>query len=651
MKRVQMIIGVVILSFFSATVLATPSKTYTPDSNAPRSSVPSAYKWKLAPLAGSDGAWEGMYRQAKKQISALPHHKGKLSTASGLSACLTDYFSLRSILDRVSMYANLKHDQDVEVERYQKMNQRSVTLMKSFQQNASFMRQELLAMDASTLSTLLADTSLKPYRAYVQNMTRRAGRMKGPEAEEVLGIVGDNLFSETDLNEIPSDIELVFKATMRDLQLPMVTDEKGKRIQLTLSNYGKYRASKDRRVRRETVEGFFGALRKYQNILAATLGGEVKRDVTLAKVRDYDRAIDAYLDRENVDPKVVDTMIRAINANLKPLHRYVALRKRLLGVKDLHLYDLYTPLVPSVSTTIRYDDAVGDILTSLKPMGKAYLGKLSEGIQPGSGWADVYPNKGKESGAFSASFWGTHPYVKTNYQNDIDDAFTTTHEFGHAMHSALNMKTQSAVNFGYSSFLAEIASTFNEAMLTDYLLKKYENDDAMSLYLLGNQLESIRTTIYRQALFAEFEKKIHEYAEAGTPLTAELFNTTYRDLVRRYYGSGFTIGSDDEIEWAYIPHFYWKYYVFTYATGLASGIALSEKVRTEGKPALDRYLAMLQSPVTANPVEVLRKAGIDPLKPDAIRAAARLMSETITKIERIVARQKKKRLQTAQYSK
>ena len=411
-------------------------------------------------------------------------------------------------------------------------------------------------------------------------------------------------------------------------------------VQLTLSNYNKYRASKDFRVRRETVESFFGALKKYEDILAGTLAAESKRDVFLARARGYSRSVDAYLDRQNVPASVAENLVAAVHANLKPLHRYVELRKKLLNLKELRLCDLYPPLVPAAQADVSYLEGLKDIREALKPLGADYVAALFGPEMLGRRMADVYPNKGKESGAFSQSSWGFPPVVMLNYMDDLDDVSTAAHELGHAMHSRLNMKVQPYPDFGYSSLTAEIASTLNEMLLSRHLLKKYQADDKTRLYLLGDMLDKIRTTIYRQALFTEFELKLHGFVEAGTPITAELLDKTYADLVRLYYGEGFTLGPNDGVEWSYIPHFYWKHYVFSYACALASSIAISEKIAAGDEQARSRYLAMLQEPREAAPVEILQKAGVDLTKPDAVNAAARLMDETITEMEAIAARVK-----------
>jgi len=319
------------------------------------------------------------------------------------------------------------------------------------------------------------------------------------------------------------------------------------------------------------------------------------------------------------------------------MHRYVELRKRALDLPDVHLYDLYVPLAQGVDRTVPFADARATIQAALAPLGSEYGQVLAEGLDLANGWLDLYPCRDKRSGAFSSSVYGRHPYVLMNYQDTLDDMSTLAHEFGHALHSHLAMRSQPYANFHYVAFLAEIASTCNEALLSDYLVAQAE-DDAERAYLLMNRLEDIRTTVFRQTLFAEFERAVHGFVETGTPVTATLLEETYRGLIGAYYGPGFTIDPDDGLEWAYIPHFYYKYYVYAYATGLSSGIAIADRVRALGQPAVDAYLDMLASGCSAPPLELLKGAGVDLTRPDAIAAAMKTFERTLDEVEQLIGR-------------
>jgi len=606
---------------------------YKPNANVTRESIPDTYKWHLKDIFKSDSAWKTELKEAQAKIKGLVRHKNSMKTSHGLKKCLDDYFSLKLLVQRISAYSFLKMVEDETCEKYQKMYQLGQGLEKQFNIGTAFIRDFVVRFDKSDMQKLISTKEMQKYKDYIKEARRRKKHFLSPESEKILAMLGDNLFTPAG---VESDVERIFRSTMRDMILPKIKDEKGKVVQLTLANYARYRASKNRRVRKSTVKALFDTLVKYQDIFAATLAGEVKLDVVFAEARKYPRTINAYLDVDNIEPSVVDNLISTIHKNIKYLRRYVVLRKRILKLDKVHIYDLYTPLVKSIDVGIPYDESIQDIVNALQPLGDDYINVLSNALQPNSGWNDIYPNKGKESGAFSDFIWGIHPFNKLNYMDTIDDVFTTAHEMGHAMHSYLNALAQPYFMSGYSTFTAEIASTLNETLLMKYLLKKSETDSNMKMYLLGKQIENIRTTIYRQVLFAEFEKKIHEFAEARQPLTAELFNKTYADLVKFYYGKDFVVDSHDGMEWAYIPHFYYKYYVYTYATGLSSGISLAQSILSGGKVARNKYLNMLRQPSTSAPLAILKEAGVDLTKPDAINDACRLMGKSIDQIERIL---------------
>jgi len=402
-----------------------------------------------------------------------------------------------------------------------------------------------------------------------------------------------------------------------------------------LANYPRYRASEDRDVRRGAVAALFTTLHQYRHALAATLAGQFELDVDYARARGYDTALEAYLDKDDISTEDFDNLVSTINTNLPLLHRYVELRKKALGLDEIHLYDLYIPIVEGVAVEIPFAEARSTIRAALEPLGSEYGAALTHGIDPANGWMDLYPHRDKASRAFSASAYGPHPYVFMNYQDSLRDMSTLAHEFGHALHSDLAMKAQPYAGFRYPAFLAEVASTCNQSLLSDFLVSK-ATDPAEKAYLLVDRLETIRTTIFRQTMFAEFEQRVHGYVEAGTPVTATLLEETYRDLVQRYYGPGYTLDENDGMEWAYIPHFYYKYYVYSYATGLTSGIAVADRVKTLGEPAAKAFLAMLAGGASAPPLELLAGAGVDLTKPEALDAAMRTFEETLGEVEKLL---------------
>jgi oligoendopeptidase F len=634
----KLIISTIILALFFlvAPTQAGDLPAYEPDANASRNQVPEAYKWDLTPLFDSDAAWEKALDQLEGEIPVLSDYQDKLGDPARLKKCLDVYFDLHDRTSHVQQYANLARSTELTNEANQVRVERSLALTDELMTTAAFIRRELLTMDEKSLAKAYeAKNGPAGYRTYIENLRRRSSRMLSPEVEHVLQLGGDNLWAEIDLNEIPSPVETAFRALMSDIVWPVVHDADGNEVQLTLANLGPFRASPDREVRRETMTKFFATLRQFEHVFAATLGGQFKLDVFYARARNYDTALEAYMDKDGLATAVHDNLINTVNANLEPLHRYVELRKKVLGLDDLHIYDLYVPMVAAAEMDVTYAEAMRILPEALKPLGDNYGKLLVEGLDPANGWIDVYPSNDKRSGAFSASVYDRNPYVFMNYQNTLDNMSTLAHEYGHAVHSYLAMHNQPYQNYRYVAFLAEVASTCNEALLSDYLVANAPGTDE-KIGILAAELETIRTTIYRQTLFSEFERKVHGYVEEGTPITASLLEETYRELVQRYYGPGFSVDENDGMEWAYIPHFYYKYYVYSYATGLCSGIAIAERVKVEGDKAVEDYLGMLEGGCSKAPLDLLRDAGVDLSQPDAIESALQRFDRTITELAKLL---------------
>ena len=620
------------LVLLCGSVLAADLPDYSPDANTPRSDVPGAYKWNLTPLFATPESWQEELNALRVEMGGLSAYQGQLADPAALKASLDLYFDLHDRASRVTQYANLALDTELTNQDLQARQQRSLVMMDELMTAAGFIRGEVLALDDKAMEkAYMANDGPAGYQSYLDNLRRRKTRVLGEEAEGILQLAGDNLWAEIDLNEIPSDLESTFGALMSDIAWPMVHDAEGKEVQLTLANLGRFRTSADREVRAEAMTAFFATLRQFQHTLAATLGGQFKLDVMYARARGYDTALAAYLDKDGLTVAVHDNLISAVNDKLAPLHRYVELRRKVLGYEELHIYDLYVPMVQAAEMDIPFKEAIEILPAALAPLGDQYVELLIHGLDPRNGWIDVYPSNDKDSGAFSASVYGRHPYVKMNYQDSLDDMSTLAHEYGHAMHSALAMEFQPYHNYRYVPFLAEIASTCNEALLSDYLVANAAGKDEKA-GLLAAELESIRTTIYRQTLFSEFERLVHGYIEEGTPVTASLLDETYRGLIQRYYGSGFTVDENDGMEWSYIPHFYYKYYVYSYATGLSCGLAIAERVKDQGQPAVEAYLGMLTGGCSKAPLELLKGVGVDLTSPAAIEAALERFDRTITEL-------------------
>ncbi|MGM9998245.1 MAG: oligoendopeptidase F [Candidatus Bruticola sp.] len=615
--------------------------SFVPDSNMSRSQIPDRYKWNLSALFESEADFEDALVKTKEGIESIISYRGKLDDSDALYSCMQAYFDTRRLANSVTLYSNLRLTTDLRNAKLQDMDARAQAAMRSFMANTAFIRDELLKIDSSVIDKAATDhASMQEFLPWITGVRRRQAHILSPEEERILSLAGDNQLAEIDLNELPSDFEKAFQSLYSDIKLPVIQDENGRDVQLTFSNYGKYRASKDRRVRKDTVEKFFGALNDYRNTFASLMAGQVRFSSFLAQSRGYDSALQAYLDKDNIPEQVYRNVVDTVKDNTKPLHRYISLRKKVMGLQDIHLYDLYTPLVPAVSRDIPYEEACRIIPKALAPLGEDYVKSLTYGLDLNNGWVDVYPHADKDSGASCASIYGCHPFVKLNYMNSFNDMSTVAHEFGHAMHSNLNYAKQSYSNAGYVPFVAEVASTCNEKFLSDYLIANAK-DDAERLYLINEMLDAIRSTIYRQALFADFEMRIHEASEKGQTLTADFLNKTYADLIREYYGAEFTIDANDGIEWAYIPHLYYKFYVFSYAAGMSSGIAIADKVHNEGEPARKAYLDMLSSSSATPPVDILKIAGVDLTKPDAVKSAADLMDKLLDEMEAILVKQHK----------
>ena len=606
---------------------------FTPDANAERASIPEVFRWDLTALFPSDDAWSDAFSAAGESLSGLARHHGGLNDPVILADYMATYFRLEVEANRLSLYASLQRDGNTTNQEFIARHQSALELTNRLMDEGSVLREAVLGYDAEELAEAYREaTELATFRPWIEGLRRRADRVLDPEAERVLSLAGDNLWAAIDLNELPSPLETTFGALVSEMPLPMIVDQSGAEVQLTFANYGRMRGSADRRVRRDTVAGMFATLRGFENTFAATLGGQIEFNVFLARSRKYDTALEAYLDKDDLDPAVYHNLIRTVRAHAPALHRYIELRKKAMGLDEVHLYDLYVPLVAGVEREIDYAEGGGLIIDSLAPLGSDYGRRLAKVVDPRNGMIDVYPARTKDSGAFSASVYGVRPYIKMNFQNRYDDVSTLAHELGHALHSELSMESQPYLTSRYVPFLAEIASTCNEVLLSKHMVA-LAGSEAERAWYLSELLETIRTTLYRQTLFAEFELRAHQLAERGEPITAERLNAIYEQLIRDYYGPGYTIDVNDPLEWAYIPHFYYKYYVFTYATGLASGIALAEKVASGDPAARDAYLEMLRGGNSRPPLELLRSAGVDLTKPDAITAALELFERTVVELE------------------
>ena len=610
--------------------------SFKPDANMSRNEIPDIFKWNLKDLCESDAKWQQEIKQCQEKVKSITDYHSKLNTAEGLAEYLKAYFNLDDNINRLTLYASMQRDVEATNKEAISRHEMGLNLTEQIMQEGATLRQTILGLSEEDLKKYMQkEQKIEKYLPYIKSLRRRADRVLSPAEEKLLSMAGDNLWAQIDINELPAAPEKAFRALTSEITLPMVTDPDGNEVRLTFSNYSRLRGSNNREVRKQTVAAMFGTLKGLENTFAATLGEQAKFSLFLSKARGYNTVLEAYLDKDELTPEVYSNLINTVKANVKPLHKYVNLRKKALKLDNIHLYDLYVPMVEAVDISMDYKNGTKIILEALKPMGENYINPLKTGLNPENGWIDIYPSNDKNSGAFSTATYGIHPYIKMNFQDSFDDVSTLAHEYGHALHSYYAMKNQSYLSWRYAPFLAEIASTCNEALLSQYMISNAKSDQEKA-WFLSELLETIRTTIYRQALFSEFELELHKLAEAGVPITAEKLNKIYGDLIRDYYGPDYVMDENDDMEWAYIPHFYYKYYVFTYATGLSSGIAFADKIIKEGEPAREAYLGMLKGGSSKPPLVLLKEAGLDLTKPAAIESALKLFDKTIDQLEELL---------------
>lgn len=636
LERAILVLVLVITAVVGAAGPEAELPPVVPDGNADRADIPDQYKWKLSDLYVDDLAWAEARAAATAELEGLARYHGRLGDPEALASYLGSYFQLEVDINRLTLYPYLQKITETTNQEYIARHESALNLTNMIMEEGATMRQAILAMSPDEMAAAYrAAPELEEFRPAIESLHRRSGRVLGAEAERVLSLAGDILWAAIDLNELPSSSEKAFAALQSELPLPSIKDEAGEQVQMTLANYPRLRSSVDRRVRRDAVAALFGTLKGLENTLAATLGGQAQFSVFLARSRGYDSALEAYLDRDRLDPSVYHTLIDTVRAHAPALHRYVELRKRVMSLDDLHLYDLYVPMVEGVDRDIPYAEGASMMLESMAPLGEEYRDTVRWLLDPATGCVDVLPSRDKDSGASSNSVFGVHPFIKMNYMNRFDDVSTLTHELGHAVHSHLSNSSQPYLGSRYVPFLAEVASTCNEALLSAYMVANARSDDERA-WLLSELAEGIRTTIYRQTLFAEFELAVHELAEAGEPITAEKLNSLYGGLLRDYYGPGYTIDPHDVVEWAYVPHLYFKYYVFVYATGMSSGIAIAELIAGGEEGAAEALLEMLSAGSSKSPLELLEGAGVDLTRPDAIASALELFDRTVAQLEELL---------------
>ncbi len=593
-----------------------------------RSEIDDTYKWKLEHIYPDTLAWLADYELLKSRMGELESFKGKLGeSADILYNCLQIQDSLNIILGKLFVYANMKQDEDTRIPEYQELGGKVGSINSQFGAMESFIDPEILEIPDEKLKGFLeSHGGLKTYKFYLENLIRSKEHILSPEEENILALAGNATGGTKDI------FRMLYYA---DVKFPTVTDENGDEIELTRERYREILESPDREVRKNASKAYNEAYQKYFNTLGAALAATAKNNWFYAQARNYSSCLEHSLDDDNIPTSVVTGLVEAVNANLEPLHKWMSIRKRVLGIDELHGYDRSVPLVPEAKEKILYGQANEILIEGLKTMGKSYMSDLEKGLK--AGWIDVYETEGKRGGGYHWGSYATHPYILMNFNDNIDGLFTLAHEMGHAMHSFYAKKNQTYRNSQYATFVAEVASTTNETILIKDLIKNTK-DKKKKMYLLNHFIEEIIGVFYVQTMFTEFELAVHETIEKGEALSAEGLKQMYSDLSRKYWGPEYVI--DEWGGWGgmRIPHYFTHrpYYVFQYATSFAAALAISQKILDGDTKARDHFIEFLAWGGNDYPVAQLRKIGIDMTTPGPVNDAIALFSELVDEMERLL---------------
>jgi len=575
-----------------------------------RSDIDEAYKWDLDSLYASDEEWEAAYEEAEELIEDLAAYEGRATEdAATLLETLETYEELMRTVSNVAAYARMRKDEDTTDDTYQALTARSQSLSSEASSAASFLDPELQDLDYDDIEAMFdEEPGLEPYEHYFDDVLRMKDHTRSAEVENLLAELGE-------VTGAPGEVYNMLANA--DMEFPTVEDPDGEQQPITLNNFTTLQKHPDRDFRQRVYEAFYDEWETVRNAVGTAYKNAVKTDVKMANARDYDTAREAALDGPNVPVEVYDTLVDTVHDNLDTLHRHADLKRQSIGADELRMWDLYVPLVQEESPEIEYEQACEYVTEAVAPLGDDYQSRLAEGLD--SRWVDVYETEHKQSGAYSGGTYDSQPFILMNYQDDVESMYTLAHELGHSMHSEYTSEEQPFVYSGYEIFVAEVASTVNETLLTHHLLDTVE-DERLRRHILNEYLERFRSTLYRQTMFAEFEHRTHEMSEAGEPLTPDRLDDLYRDLKGDYYEPAVL---DDRIarEWMRIPHFYRAFYVYQYATGISAAAALVDGILDEGEPAAQRYIDFLRSGSRQYPLELLRDAGVDMASPDPVESA------------------------------
>ncbi len=587
-----------------------------------RNEAQERFTWNFKDIFESDEAWEQAYAEAERELEKIPPLVGTLgNSAESMKNALDLMKGAEQRVELIYLYAMLRKNVDNGDSAYQTLSGRAMNLIVKLSTLCAFAEPEILVIPAEKLAEMMREPCLKTYRHMLEDADRMREHTLDGKTEQMLAMLMQVTGSNSETFDMLSEVDMTF---------PEITGEDGNPVALTHGTFGVFRESRDGRVRKESFEAYFGEYKKYINTIAAMYAGNVKADNFYTRVRGYDSACQRALFGNNAPISVYDELIKSVHGGLPTMRRYLDLRRRVLGLDELHMYDLYCPMVQSVEMEIPYEQGQELVRRACAPLGEEYAKLLDRAFS--ERWIDVYENKGKTTGAYSCGVYGVHPYVLLNYTDTLDDAFTLAHELGHAMHSYLSNTAQDYVNHDYRIMVAEVASTVNEVLLSKYLLS-VETDPKKRAYILNHFLEGFRTTVFRQTLFAEFERRAHDLEMNGTPLTAEVLNGVYRELNELYY-QGAVVDELQDIEWARIPHFYNAFYVYQYATGFCSAVSIADRILNHnGK---DDYLRFLSTGGSDYPLEELKIAGVDLTKPDTVNTALQEFDKALTQLEELL---------------
>lgn len=599
-----------------------------------RSQIPDQYKWNLADVYPSTDAWRAAKAKVAADLPNLKEYQGRLgASARTLADAMETLFALDKELSRVYVYASMLADQDTRDASHEGMRQEMVQLAAAFGAEAAYVEPEILRFAPGTVARFVtAEPRLKPFQFYLEDIARRAPHTLSPSEEKILA-------DASPLAGSPSGIYNIL--TNADFPYPTVKFSDGREVKVNQANYSAYRASANRQDRQAAMSAFFQGLGSFSRTFGATMNASVQKALFFAKSRKYESALESTLNGPNIPVTVYTRLVDGVNKNLPSFHRYLRLRKRMMGLDQLHYYDLYAPLVSSVDLRYTPEEAQTHIKASMAPLGSDYIAVLDRAFR--ERWIDLFPSPGKRSGAYSqGGAYDVHPYMLINYNGKYDDMSTLTHELGHTMQSYYSNTTQPYATASYPTFVAEVASTFNESLLIDYMLKQIKDDDAR-LSLLGNYLENIKGTVFRQTQFAEFELAMHQMAQKGQPITGDALAKLYMDITKKYYGhdQGVTVVDDFvQHEWSFIPHFYRDFYVFQYATSFTASEALAQKVKAGAAGAVDRYKRFLAAGGSRYPIDLLKDAGVDMTTDEPLELTMKEMNRVMDEMEAILARRK-----------